>query len=45
MERYSKLQLNQLHDLNNQIQARVTRTTLVALVNQTQPYHFKQKKD
>ena len=34
MERYSKLQFNQLKALNNQIEARLTRTKSVALVNE-----------
>ena len=34
MERYSNLQLNQLKALNNQIEARLTRTKSVALVNE-----------
>ena len=34
MERYSKLQLSQLKHLNDQIQARLTRTKSVALVNE-----------
>ena len=34
MERYSKMQLSQLKHLNDQIKARLTRTTNVALVNE-----------
>ena len=34
MERYSKLQLRQLKALNAQIEARLTRTKSVALVNE-----------
>ena len=34
MERYSKMQLKQLKSLNAQIEARLTRTKSVALVNE-----------
>ena len=34
MERYSKMQLSQLKHLNAQIEARLTRTKSVALVNE-----------
>ena len=34
MEKYSKLQLRQLNVLNKQIEARLTRTKSVALVNE-----------
>ena len=34
MERYSKMQLSQLKHLNDQIKARLMRTTNVALVNE-----------
>ena len=34
MERYSKLQLHQLNALNKQIEARLTRSKSVALVNE-----------
>ena len=40
MERYSKMQLSQLKRLNAQIEARLTRTTSVALVNE-----WRQKQD
>ena len=39
MERYSKLQLNQLKALNNQIEARLTRTKIVASVNAWRQKH------
>ena len=34
MGRYSKLQFNHLKTLNNQVEARLTRTTIIALVNE-----------
>ena len=39
MERYSKLQLHQLKALNDQIEARLTRTKSVALVNEWRQKH------
>jgi hypothetical protein len=34
MEKYSKMQLSQLKDLNNHIEARLTRTKSIALTNE-----------
>jgi hypothetical protein len=34
MEKYSKMQLSQLKELNNQIEARLIRTKIIALTNE-----------
>ena len=39
MERYYNLQVNQLHALNNQNEARLTRTKSVAFVNEWRQKH------
>jgi hypothetical protein len=39
MEKYSKLQVSQFKELNNQIEARLTRTKSVALTNEWRQKH------